>query len=155
MNDIKIVINTWNERVKECYKRKYNSQEKFAEIIGVEQSNLNRWLNVGQIRDGTEIGFPKFENMIKISEALEEDLSYLIGEMDKSPHIYIKKGCEMLDLDPGIVESFFKSKKIKSFIQSISNLYCTYKKIKYLDIELAKKYHLDELPNELLILTII
>lgn len=66
MENIKILL---GKRIKELRKEKNISQEKLAEIIGIEANNLSR------IENGKN--YPSADTIVKIAEALNVDVNKL------------------------------------------------------------------------------
>lgn len=101
--------NIWNEMLEKCLECKGYNQKTFADTLSdkyrtdgkqFNQSDVSNWVNVGMNRKGkAPIGFPKFENMLKIANCLGVDIGYLIGEIDTETFT-IKQASDFLHLEP-------------------------------------------------------
>ena len=79
----------WNTRLKECIDNAGYSQQAFATAFNKKygtsctQKSISRWINVGQKQSNNiKIGFPSYENMVKIADFFEKSVSYFTGETD-------------------------------------------------------------------------
>lgn len=102
----------WNKRLKEQMEEKQYTQTSFAKELNdnfrnnanekeFTQTTVHGWLNVGTMRgtNKTQIGFPKFENMLLIANLLEVNLGYLIGETDAETFT-LEDASDYLHLEP-------------------------------------------------------
>lgn len=97
----------WNERLKECIaKAGYSSQVSFAKAFNAKyktkctQKDISRWINVGKRKDETnsktkekmqsQIGFPSYQNMLRIADFFDISVSYLTGETNYDTFSYEK-----------------------------------------------------------------
>lgn len=99
----------WNEMLEKCLECKGYNQKSFANTLSdkyrtdgklFNQSDVSNWMNVGMERKGkASIGFPKFENMLRIANCLGVDIGYLIGEIDTETFT-LKQASDFLHLEP-------------------------------------------------------
>jgi transcriptional regulator with XRE-family HTH domain len=78
----------WNTRLKECLAANNYTQTSFADILNERYSKaftqkiVSDWMSVGCVRGKREIGFPIYNNMIRIADCLGVSVGYLTGETD-------------------------------------------------------------------------
>ena len=104
----------WNLRLKDLIKTNGYSQESFADALNKKydtkftQRVISRWTRVGSKenkRNGTKlIGFPDFDNMLRLSDFFTVDIGYLIGETDEDTFT-LEKACAYLGLSGNAVKA--------------------------------------------------
>lgn len=89
MNDLlKEKATCWKIRLKKCMDAGRYTQASFAEALNNKygtcygQKDVSRWLNVGTINKNGEVGFPKYDTMVLITDFFCVDVGYLTGETD-------------------------------------------------------------------------
>lgn len=108
----------WNERLRNCIKNKYSTQTSFANELNrlrkdneneITQKTISRWVSVGSIDSKTKksIGFPKYENMILIANALDVCVGYLTGETDMTTFDE-EQACDYLHLNSNSIQSILR-----------------------------------------------
>lgn len=111
MNDlIKQKEQIWNARLKKCIDNAGYSQQAFATAFNKKygtsctQKSISRWINVGQKQsDNKKIGFPSYENMVKIADFFEKSVSYFTGETDYDS-IHLEEICDYLNITESTVK---------------------------------------------------
>ncbi len=119
MNDVfKKKAEIWNERLRNCIKNKYSTQTAFANELNnlrgdteneITQKTISRWVSVGSIDSKSKktIGFPKYENMILIANALDVCVGYLTGETDMTTFDE-EQVCDYLHLNSHSIQSILR-----------------------------------------------
>lgn len=69
------------DRLREIRKERKLSQDKLGELAGISREQVNRYENGKAI--------PDFATIIKIADALETSIDYLVGRTDDRPEIFI------------------------------------------------------------------
>lgn len=96
------------KRVKELRKRKGFTQEKLAEIVGVEPASICN------IENG--YNYPSFQNLEKILKVLDSTfLDAFMFEQHKDPQDLVKEIVNLLELYPDKVKDTYKI--VKALIQ--------------------------------------
>lgn len=107
----------WRERLKWRFDKSGLSINKFIETYNdrfcqnekpINRNTFYRWRNVGNLsKTGQIIGFPKYENMLRIAQFFDVDVGYLTGETN-AKKFDIGKASEVLQLDSEAVEVIMK-----------------------------------------------
>ena len=69
------------DRLRELRKERKLSQDKLGELAGISREQVNRYENGKAV--------PDFATIIKIADALETSIDYLVGRTDEKPEIFI------------------------------------------------------------------
>lgn len=106
----------WNNRLKQCLKGKGYTQTSFADELNsrnkyleksVTQKTVSRWTRVGNIDGKTVIGFPNYDNMVRIAQCLNVNVGYLTGETDNETFT-LEKASKLLNLDNETLKTIIK-----------------------------------------------
>lgn len=127
----------WRIRLKKCMDAGMYTQASFAEALNKKynkeygQKDVSRWLNTGaKIKNG-EVGFPKYDTMLRIADFFRVDVGYLTGETDEDL-FSIEKACSYMGLngeaikairkitDPENMDSFFGKYRRDTFNKVLS-----------------------------------
>ncbi|OOE14022.1 hypothetical protein [Fictibacillus arsenicus] len=111
MNDLlKEKAMSWKVRLKKCMDTGRYTQASFAEALNNKygtsygQKDVSRWMNTGaKIKNG-EVGFPKYDTMILISDFFSVDVGYLTGETDEIS-FSVEKACSYMGLNGGAIKA--------------------------------------------------
>ncbi|MFA1015210.1 helix-turn-helix domain-containing protein [Dubosiella newyorkensis] len=130
MNDIlNEKAKIWTTRLKLLMKKKGYTQESFLKEYkekygNCTQANVSRWLRVRKPdKEGinNDIGFPKYETMVKIADMFGVSVGYLTGETNFET-FQLEQACQLLGIDEKT------AKEIKSISSGEIGIFSKYKK---------------------------
>lgn len=105
MDDLSIEkAKCWSIRLKKCMDAGKYTQASFADALNRKykkdygQKDVSRWLNTGAKIKSGEVGFPKYDTMLRIADFFHVDVGYLTGETDEDS-FSIEKACSFLGLN--------------------------------------------------------
>ena len=105
MNDLfKEKAKCWRDRLKKCMDAGKYTQASFAEALNNKygtcfgQKDVSRWINTGAKTKNGEVGFPKYETMLRVADFFHVDVGYLTGETDDDS-FSLEKACSYLGLN--------------------------------------------------------
>lgn len=125
------VASTWNARLSELIKNRYNSQKVFAQAYKEKygtgnQADVSRWVNVGsEAAKGEIIGFPAYDTMKRIADFFGVSVGYLTGETDYES-FEMERTCSYLGIDQPAAEAIERITKLKG-----ANRFERYEKVNY------------------------
>lgn len=111
MDDL-LILRTeyWNSRLKKCIADGGFTQVSLADAINNKygtkygQKDVSRWTNTGTKNKNGEVGFPKYETMIRIADFFGVDVGYLLGETDDDSFL-LEKACSYMGLNSAAIKA--------------------------------------------------
>lgn len=111
MNDLlKEKAAYWRIRLKKCMDAGKYTQASFAEALNNEygtyygQKDVSRWLNTGAKTKNGEVGFPKYDTMLRVADFFGVDVGYLTGETNEDSFL-LEKACSYMGLNGSAIKA--------------------------------------------------
>lgn len=114
MNDlVSKKVMCWTNRLKKCMNEGRYTQTSFVEALNNKygtrygQKDVSRWMNAGTKNKNGEVGFPKYETMIRIADFFNVDVCYLTGETDEDSFL-LEEACSYMGLSGEAIKAIIE-----------------------------------------------